>query len=281
MTGQRADLHTHTLASDGTQPAARNVRLAKDAGLSAVAITDHDTVAGIEEALAEGARLGIDVVPGVEISTVANGQDIHVLGYFIDCREPLFLSRLEQLRRTRDLRNEMLIRRLQELGLQITMEEVIDNLERPLRDNESVGRPHIAALMVKKGYVDSMEQAFERYLGKNGAAYVNPPRIRPEEAIRWIKEAGGAAVLAHPGLYDDDALVRELIDAGLDGLEAYHSDHAPEVEAKYAALAAQYGLIVTAGSDFHGERHGRVFHGPIGARTVDCAVIEQLRKRRK
>ncbi|GIP39800.1 PHP-like protein [Paenibacillus sp. J31TS4] len=275
-----ADLHTHTTASDGTQPPAENVRLAKEAGLAAIGITDHDTVAGIQEAVEEGEKLGIKVVPGVEISTVAGGQDIHVLGYGIDERDPVFLDRLRQLRDVRETRNEMMIARLNELGLAVTMEEVLAGVSKT-RPDETIGRPHIAQALIAKGYVSSMEEAFERYLGKTGVAYVNPPRIHPSEAIRWIHEAGGTAVLAHPGLYHDDPLVDELIGEGLDGIEAYHSDHTPEDEAKYASLANRHGLLVTAGSDYHGERHGQVFHGPIGNRRIAEDVVEKLLERRR
>jgi hypothetical protein len=276
----KADLHTHSRASDGTQPASRNVQLAKEAGLAAVGITDHDTVAGIDEALAEGGKLHIQVVPGIEISSVADEQDIHVLGYFIDYRQPLFLARLEQLRGVRERRNEMMMERLRELGMNVSMEEVVAELGRPLQDDESVGRPHIAALLVRKGYVGSVQEAFDRYLARGKAAYVNPPRIHPREAIEWIHDAGGTAVLAHPGLYCNDSLVLELIQAGLDGIEAYHSDHSPGDESRYESLARKHHLIVTAGSDFHGERNGHIFHAPIGSRTVSVAVIEALQKRR-
>jgi predicted metal-dependent phosphoesterase TrpH len=276
MTILYADLHTHTTASDGTNSPSANVRMAAEAGLAAVAITDHDTVSGIREALEEGTRIGIRVVPGVEISTVANGQDIHVLGYFIDYEDESFLRRLEELRRTRDRRNEMLIERLRELGVDISMEEVLKELAGSKSKDDTIGRPHIAAMLVKKGYVASIQEAFERYLGKQGAAYVNPPRIDPTTAVEWIREAGGAAVLAHPGLYDDDKLVMELIAFGIDGIEAYHSDHSSEDEEKYARLAQQHGLLITAGSDFHGERNGQVFHAPIGARNIDATVIDRL-----
>lgn len=276
-----ADLHSHTLASDGTQPAADNVRLAMEAGLAAVAITDHDTVAGIEEALAAGRRYGITVVPGVEISTILDGCDIHVLGYFIDHTDETFLKRLEQLRQVRDRRNEMILERLNELGLVITMDDVAASLKAAKKTDETVGRPHIVDALVRKGYVANMAEAFDRYLGRDGAAYVNPPRIEPAAAVQWIAEAGGAAVLAHPGLYDKDELIGELAGQGLAGLEAYHSDHTPEQEAKYKQIADRYGLIVTAGSDFHGERGGVVFHAPIGARRIDAAVIEQLHEARR
>jgi predicted metal-dependent phosphoesterase TrpH len=272
-----ADLHTHTTASDGTQRPAANVQMAFDAGLGAIAITDHDTVSGVEEALLAGRELGIEVVPGVEISTVANGQDIHVLGYYMDIYNEQFLQRLASLRETRDTRNNMIIERLQELGLDITMAEVLREVENIKTKGDTVGRPHIAAVLLNKGYVSSISEAFERYLGKGAAAYANPPRIEPATAIGWIQEAGGKAVLAHPGIYHDDALVEAIVHQGLDGIEVYHSDHTPEDEAKYLSLAQRSGLLITAGSDFHGERGGVVFHAPIGSRRIGIDVIQRLK----
>ncbi len=274
-----ADLHTHTTASDGTNPPKINVRMAKEAGLAAVGITDHDTIAGIAEAMEEGKRLGVEVVPGVEISTVMDGLDVHVLGYYIDYASPEFLRKLEQLRNTRERRNEMMVERLRQLGIDITMEEVVANAKRGNANDETIGRPHIADLLVKKGFVSSMQEAFDRYLGKSGKAYVNPPRIHPFEAIDWIKAAGGCAVLAHPGLYDDDNLVRQIIEYGVDGIEAYHADHDADDEARYLEMAARYRLIVTAGSDFHGERHGEVFHSPVGARKIHIDTLRLLKER--
>lgn len=275
-----ADLHTHTTASDGMFAPSMNVRLAKQAGLTALAITDHDSVAGVAEAQAEGKRIGIKVVPGVEISSVADGQDIHILGYYMDMKQPNFLERLQKLRDVRGRRNEMLIERLQQLGLNITMEDVVKNLSKDLAKGETIGRPHIADVLVRKGYVESMKEAFDLYLGKGGRAYVNPPRIRPEEAVDWIHEAGGAAVIAHPGLYHDDELVEKLLLYGVEGLEVYHSDHTPEDEARYLKMAEKHHVLMTAGSDFHGERHGVVFHAPIGARKVGVEILPLLEKKR-
>lgn len=280
MTRHEVDLHTHTTASDGTSPSYTNVRLAHEAGLAAVAITDHDTVSGIAAAQVEGIKLGVEVIPGVEISTVANNQDIHVLGYYMDVKNELFLSRLESLRETRTKRNEMMVERLQQLQMSITMEEVLREVEGIKTKGDTIGRPHIAAVLLKKGYVASMSEAFERYLGKDGAAYINPARIEPATAITWIHEAGGSAVLAHPGLYHDDQLVEAIIQAGLDGIEVYHADHSPEEEARYLRLAQQYNLLITAGSDYHGERGGQVFHAPIGSKRVDVAVLNYLDKKK-
>jgi 3',5'-nucleoside bisphosphate phosphatase len=275
-----ADLHTHTTASDGTGAPAENVRLAAEAGMAALGITDHDTVGGVSEALEAGRKYGVRVVPGVEISTVQQGQDIHVLGYWINHEDPQLLARLAELRGVRDRRNEMILERLAQLGLPVTMEEVLATLQTRKRAEDTIGRPHIADAMVSKGYVSSIAEAFERYLGKGGAAYANPPRIEPATAVEWILAAGGAPVLAHPGLYDMDEVIPQLAAVGLVGLEVYHSDHTPEQEAHYHRLAQQYELIMTAGSDYHGSRNGVIFHAPIGARRIAVDVIDQLYERR-
>ncbi|RCW50018.1 PHP domain-containing protein [Paenibacillus prosopidis] len=277
-----ADLHTHTTASDGMQSPAENVRFAKEAGLAAVAITDHDTIAGVAEALLEGERIGIKVVPGVELSTVANGTDIHILGYYTNNQDEKWLARLAGLRGIRDRRNEMIVDKLCELGIPLTMDEVLtaahsDYTAESLQAAAvSIGRPHIAEALIRKGIVSSMKEAFDRYLAAGAAAYVNPPRLHPYEAVEWIREAGGTSVIAHPGLYGNDPLVEDIIRHGAQGIEAYHSDHGIEEEQRYARLADKYHLIVTGGSDFHGFRHGQVFHGAVGNRTVDARVIQQL-----
>ncbi|WP_308634498.1 PHP domain-containing protein [Paenibacillus silvisoli] len=278
---QRADLHTHTTASDGMQRPADNVAMAKARGLAALAITDHDTVDGIAEALEAGERLGITVVPGVEISTVANGRDIHILGYYINWNSVAWQTKLKSLAGTRDQRNVMILERLRELGLPVTMEEVLEAARAQGKDSGSLGRPHIAAVLIAKGFVGSMQEAFDRYLGEGGSAYANPPRLHPFEALAWIKEAGGTSVIAHPGLYGSDELVEEIIARGAEGIEAHHPDHSPEDEARYLRMAERHGLIVTGGSDFHGERHGVVFHGELGSKTAPVGVLQQLNPSRR
>ncbi|SDW59173.1 PHP domain-containing protein [Paenibacillus sp. CF384] len=277
----RADLHTHTTASDGMQRPADNVEMAKTRGLGAIAITDHDTVEGLAEALEAGARLGITVVPGVEISTVADGRDIHILGYYINWDTPEWKMKLASLGDTRDQRNHMIIAKLCDLGLPITMEEVMDAARAQGKDSGSIGRPHIAAVLVDKAYVSSMQEAFDRYLAEDGAAYVNPPRLHPFEALEWIREAGGTSVIAHPGIYDNDVLVESIIKQGAKGIEVYHPDHSAEDEERYLMLATRYNLIVTGGSDFHGERHGVVFHGEMGSKTAPMDVLSQLNPSRR
>ncbi|GLX68385.1 PHP domain-containing protein [Paenibacillus glycanilyticus] len=282
----KADLHNHTTASDGTMSPATVVARAKAAGLAAIAITDHDTMAGVEEAMAEGSKLGLIVVPGVELSTVADGRDIHILAYYPDCQDNKWQERLAGLRATRGKRNEMIVERLVQLGIAATMEEVEQIAAEQMRagggtsKGKTIGRPHIAELLIRKGVVATMAEAFDRYLAEGGAAYVNPPRLHPFEALEWIREAGGTSVVAHPGLYGRDDLVEQLIQKGVQGIEVYHSDHGPEEEHRNAELARRHGLIMTGGSDFHGERQGKVFHGEIGSRTVDLAVLDQLSNKR-
>ncbi|OUQ86488.1 phosphatase [Brevibacillus brevis] len=269
-----ADLHTHTKASDGTCEPAENVRLAKEAGLAALAITDHDTVAGIPEAMEAARALDVEIIPGVEVSSVGKGQDIHVLGYFVPYEDPAFEERLFRLRETRHERNQLLIARLQELGIDISLEKVY---RRKQGTDKNIGRPHIAEELIELGVVSTIAEAFDKYLGKGGAAYVNPPRITPQEAITLIKEAGGVAVLAHPGLYDDDELVQELIVFGLDGIEVNHPDNDEVQKMRYSKWAAQYGLVVTGGSDFHGWRGEEPFHAMLGSHTAGMDAVEQLR----
>lgn len=274
----RCDLHTHSQASDGMQPPAENVKLAKQRGLSAVALTDHDTVAGVAEAQQAGREYGIDVVAGVEISTRAGGKDIHVLGYYVNTEDEQFLDRLCGLREAREERNHLIIAKLQELGLEISWQEVIDGLGRPLEPDESIGRPHMADVLVRKGYAADMRDAFNRYLAEGQPGFVSVPRVAPEDACQWIKDAGGAAVIAHPGLYGDDELVRRILeDSRPDGIEVVHSDHGPEEERRYAELAQEFGLIQTGGSDYHGVRQGVVFHGDLGSKTVTINVLDKLR----
>lgn len=278
----RYDLHTHTRASDGMNTPAEQIRRAKVKGLQGVAITDHDTVSGIKEALEAGTEHGVTVIPGVEISTRAKGKDIHVLGYFVNYLDPLLLQRLQELRETRGQRNLRILEKLRELGVELTMDEVIAQLGRPLEPDESIGRPHIADALVHKGYASDMRDAFDRYLAEGAAAYVSVPRVSPGQACDWIRAAGGVPVLAHPGLYADDALVEAILEEHRPvGIEVYHADHDTAAEERYARMAEQYGLIPTAGSDYHGERQGVVFHGDLGSRTVATDIIEQLRQHKR
>lgn len=270
----KIDLHTHTTASDGKNSPTENVELAKKKGLRAIAITDHDTVSGIEEALQAGQRLGVEVIPGIEVSTLYNGQDIHVLGYCIKYESKELAKELLKLRETRNIRNKMMVERLKEVGVEITLEEVE---ARQTTKGGNVGRPHMAEVMMEKGYISTMEEAFEKYLGREGKAYVNPPRISPQEGIELIRKFNGIPVLAHPGLYDQDELIQDLQEEGLKGIEVYHPDHSEAEVKKYKRFAEDLNLVATGGSDFHGVRNGKVFHGELGSQPVEYTTLEELR----
>jgi len=266
-------MHVHTTASDGQFTPSQIVAMAAQLGLAGVAVTDHDTTAGIAEAQKAAKELGLCFLPGIEISTVAGNKDIHVLGYFTNNDDKLWQQRLSQLGATRESRNVQLIKRLNELGIDITIEEV----KSVSGDYGTIGRPHVAEVLVAKGIVETKQQAFDEYLGENGKAFVQPLRIHPIEAYAWIRDAGGICVLAHPGIYDDEELVEQLLAAKPDGVEVKHSDHTPEQVVRYTELANRYGLIPTAGSDFHGTYgDGSSFHGGLGTVAAELSVYEQL-----
>jgi 3',5'-nucleoside bisphosphate phosphatase len=271
---KQCDLHTHTTASDGTYSPVDNIRRAVEKGLGAIAITDHDTVNGIEEAMVEANNYpGFTVIPGVEISTLYQGQDIHVLGYFVDYKDENFLKALSSLTSVRDKRNKMILQNLNNLGIPLEESE----LEAKRHGKGNVGRGHIAEILMEKGIVKSLPEAFEKYLGKGKAAYASTERISPIEAIQLIKQAKGVPVLAHPGIYEADELIPILSENGLVGLEYSHPDHTEEQVVFYEGLADEYSLIKTAGSDFHGFRNGEVFHGDIGSCSVPISTLNELR----
>ena len=266
------DLHLHTTASDGTDTAAELVRACRAAGITTMAVTDHDTTAAIAEAAREAARAGVDFVPGIEITAAWRGTDVHVLGYFFDPSSAVLASFLDaqiadRLRRARAVGD-----RLASLGAPIDMEALISRLDgRPLL------RPHIAGALVEAGHADDGVEAFERYIGEGRPAYVARQGATPAEAVAIIHEAGGIASMAHPGVTRQDGLIPGLAAAGLDALEVYHTDHAPEDAARYLALARRLGLAVTAGSDFHGYRsdHSNGF-GRVQLPAEDFAALARL-----
>ncbi len=248
----RLDLHLHTTHSDGSCTPTEVVNMAHQAGVTALAITDHDIMTGVTETMTAGQQCGIEIIPGVEISSFTGNSELHVLGYFLDQQDPDLLARLKTLRDGRHRRNPQIIERLQTLGIDITYDEV-----RALAGSDSVGRPHIARALMDKHVVASAKEAFDRFLAEGKPAYVPRELPSPAEAICWIKAARGLAVLAHPTwvkvagqpLVD---LVRQLKADGLDGVEVYYSTHAARQTREYLSLAQQLGLLVTGGSDFHG-----------------------------
>ncbi len=267
----RIDLHTHTTASDGLLPPERLVELAKGAGVTVLAIADHDTTDAVDAALAAGRRLGVEIIPAVEINTDVDESEVHVLGYFINYHEAWFQAFLVRLRDGRVNRAARMVEKLNALGLRIDFERV-----RAMAEG-AVGRPHVARALVEAGAVKSTEEAFEKYIGRSGPAYVERMKVTPEEAVRVIARADGIPVLAHPGWGVKDEMIPPLVEAGLEGLEVYYPDHTPAMVAHYLDLASQYRLVVTGGTDFHGgDLATRV---SIGSQYVPYDVVERLKAR--
>ena len=270
MTGG-VDLHSHTTASDGTLAPAELVRAAVKRGVRVLAITDHDSTDGLAEARAEAARHPpLTIVPGLEINCDVPGAEVHVLGYFVDDAVEWFQDFLRNQRAERAARIHRIVARLSELGMPIDPEDVF-----ALVREGSAGRPHVAQVMVQRGYVKSVTEAFDRWLHANGPANVPRHRLTPQEAIRVIRRAGGVPVFAHPGLADRDALLPDMLAAGLMGIETYYAEHSAAQTAHYKDLCRQHGLVATGGSDYHGERTGRT--NPLGHPPVPMSVYEELK----
>jgi predicted metal-dependent phosphoesterase TrpH len=247
------DLHVHSSASDGSYAPAEVVRLAKEGGLTALALTDHDTIDGVAEAAAAGEKYGVEVIPGVEVSARFPGGSMHILGLYIDYTNGHLDERLAVLKRARNERNPQIIAKLNALGIPITLEQV-----EKISGRGQMGRPHIARALLEAGYIHDLQEAFDKYLGWHRAAYVSKFRFPQDEAIAMIREVQGIPVLAHPftlGLGSAMALrnlLLELKGLGLAGLEVYYSEYTPEQEALYLKLARDLNLLVTGGSDYHG-----------------------------
>jgi len=272
---QRADLHVHTSASDGALSPAQVVSAAAEAGLAAVGITDHDTVAGIDEALEAQESAHVEVVAGVEISTVyGDGAEAHILGYLLNHHHPALVERLRVLKNARWERGRTMVEQLQAVGVPIVFDRV-----KELADGGAIGRPHVARALCEAGVVSSMDAAFGRYLVEGAPGYVERMKVSPQEAVVMILEAGGVPCCAHPGKLRDDALLADLIGVGLRAIEAYHPDHSAAACRFYDRFARKRGLIVTGGSDAHciSPEH----HGGIGSVTVDRSVIDELKQARQ
>jgi len=274
------DLHTHSTASDGSFPPKEVVRLAKEGGLKAIALTDHDTIDGIPEAMAAGARWGVEIIPGVEISAHFPGGTMHVLGYFIDYTNGLLDERLAVLKQARADRNPQIVAKLNALGIPLTMEQVVR-----VSGGGQVGRPHIARALLEAGYVSTTQEAFDKYLRNGAPAYVEKFRFPPRDALAMIREAQGVPVLSHPftlelgSAYALKNTLLELKDLGLAGIEVFYSDHSREQEALYLKLATELGLLVTGGSDFHGQNKPEVALGTMPSqRKVTYKLVEALRE---
>jgi predicted metal-dependent phosphoesterase TrpH len=280
MPSQFVDLHCHSTASDGTLAPREVVQLAHRNGLSALALTDHDTIGGVEEAATEAAKFGIDFLPGIEISCDFPTGTMHLLGYGVDPASTVLRQLTETLIAGRDDRNPRIVRKLNELNVAITMAEV---------EAESgggvVGRPHIAAILMRKGYVSSIKNAFDKYLAPGGLAYFDKERILPREAFDMIHRSGGLPVLAHPVQLrtENDGqlerIIKDCADLGLIGLEVIHSDHNAALVDKYSALAGKFGLLKTGGSDYHGSNKKDIDLGIANGRRIPREWFDALVER--
>ncbi|MFQ6032550.1 MAG: PHP domain-containing protein [Candidatus Zixiibacteriota bacterium] len=264
------DLHIHTNASDGLLSPKDTIEIAKKCGLSAISITDHDAIGGFAEAKQKAEELEIGLIPGVELSVSYKGEDFHLLGYLIDHENPEFLKKINSFREERSVRGERMVGRLNELGIDLRLDTVRD-----IAGNSSVGRPHLADALVKEEFVHTYDEAFARYLGYHAPAYVPKNYLTPQEAIDLIHLVRGVAVFAHPGTCRSQQAIYDFLEMGLDGIEAYHSQHDRVMTTHYINLAKKLGLIYTGGSDCHGRRRGKVL---IGTVKVPHRCLEMLKK---
>ena len=265
----RVDLHTHTTASDGTLPPRALVRAAARRGVGILAITDHDSTAGLADASAEAAtQPSMTIVPGLEINCDADGAEVHVLGYLLDHEAAWFQAFLREQRAERAARIHRIVARLAELGLPLDAAEVF-----AVAGEAAAGRPHVATAMIKRGYVRSVREAFDRYLKWGAPAYVSRRHLPPADAVRVIRKARGVPVLAHPGLAHRDDLLPSLVDAGLMGIETYYPEHSAADVERYLRLCRRHDLVATGGSDFHGDRKSNELGSPVVPRSAWQGVL--------
>jgi predicted metal-dependent phosphoesterase TrpH len=269
------DLHAHSDRSDGTLSPDDVVALAGRRDLAGIALTDHDTFDGLDEAAAAAEELGLDFVPGIEFSAEYDGASLHILGYWVDPHDEAVNAELDRLSATRYRRGELIVEKLRELGFEIDFERV-----RQIAGGQTIARPHVAQAMVEAGIVATEQEAFDRYISDDGLAYVPKHALEPLEALRLIRRAGGGCVLAHPGMWKGngsvpDELIERMAEAGMVGLEVWHPDHDEEMRSRYGALAERLGLVATSASDCHGERYGY----RMGTERTDAETVRELRRR--
>ncbi|MBM7623277.1 PHP domain-containing protein [Sporohalobacter salinus] len=252
------DLHLHTTASDGSFTPSEVVNKAVELGLETISITDHDTVDGIAEAKEEVVGKDLEFIPGVEINTELSEYEVHILGYYIDDNNLSLINELNKLRTARYDRIRDMIKKLDQLGIEIDFNYVCQ-----LAGNNTLSRVHLAQAIVEKGYVTQISEAFDKYIGRGCPGYASRYKLTPTRAIELIRTAGGIPVLAHPALLGGDELIPEFIDAGLAGIEVYHSEHSQSDVEHYKNLAQKYGMVITGGSDCHGEYKDEVLIGSV------------------
>src|SRR6266487_118139 len=272
MTNSSIDLHTHSTASDGIYSPTELLHRAKEIGIRILALTDHDSTGGVEEAAQVAAQLDIDFIPGIEINTDVQGGEVHVLGYFPEYQRPAFQAILKVLRDARERRGQRMVELLNEHGVNISWERVREIAQ------GSVGRPHVAKALMEAGYVQTIGEAFDKYIGNGCYAYVPRYKLTPQDAVHLIASANGLPVIAHPielpGLDELRNWLPGLCEAGMVGLETYYGPYTPENERELLALAQAYNLIPTGGTDFHGPG---IHPTPLGGRYVPFEAVEGLK----
>lgn len=265
------DLHIHTIFSDGSSTVKEVFEAASAKGLKAISITDHDCTDAYPLSFELGSELGIEVIPGVELSSEIEGTDIHVLGYYIDPNNPTLAKKLSEMKDARYHRAQKIVENLNLQGIDLRFETVLS-----IAGVGAIGRPHIAAAMLKEELVYSFREAFEKYIGYGSPAYVEKLKMHPKEVFDLIKQAGGIPVLAHPGVTQVDERIPEFIRDGLLGIEVYHTEHPSSAERHYARIAKKHHLAVTGGSDFHSSNHNR---SEIGVPQVPYLTVKSLKEK--
>jgi hypothetical protein len=264
-----ADLHLHSQFSDGTFSPEELVLHAQKQGLACIALTDHDTVEGCDRTAAACARVQMEFITGTELTAEHEDTEVHVLGYFLDTHNPVLLNRLHQFQTVRQRRIHEMVAALNRLGVPLKVESVF-----ALANCKSPGRPHVARAMVKERLIGSLDEAFERFLKKGRPAWVPKTKMSALESVELIHQAGGLAVMAHPGLNRTDEIIPALVAAGLDGIECFHTKHSTVMSERYLGIAEKHGLLVTGGSDCHGFSKNKPL---IGTVRLPYAYVEKFR----
>jgi predicted metal-dependent phosphoesterase TrpH len=268
---KKTDLHSHTIHSDGFYTPTQLVKLAYEAGIEVLGITDHDSTNGIEEAVNAAAGFGIEIIPGVEISTDLRNSEVHILGYFIDPNNSELEHYLGFFREERYKRAKRIVEKLNLLGLEISIDDVLK-----LVNNAAIGRPHIAQALIENKQVKSYQDAFNKYLGNHAPAYEKKVHLSPQSAFKIISDAGGLSFIAHPGNMSE-ILIKELIEDGVDGIEVIHPSHTTERTKFYRGIVNQYYLLESGGSDFHGGK--REDDKNFGKIFTKSKVVDEMRTR--
>lgn len=269
------DLHIHTTASDGTLTPEKIIDMAVEIGLKGIAISDHDTVAGLGQArqYLDTTSYPLDFIPAIELNTDAGEDEVHILGYFIDSKNVTLNQRLQEIHNSRYHRAEQMVSRLQKSGVKINFEQV-----QALAQGELIARPHIARVLVNNNYATTIREAFDKYIGRGGPGYVPRYKFLPDEAIELIKNAGGIAVLAHPGLIRDKNKVTKIINSGIEGLEVFYPEHSPEQIDELLELVRHHRLLITGGSDYHGP-DSTESRSNMGSTGVSKQLVDQIKLR--